>query len=472
MYPDADVICRGIVIVGGGCSGTLVAAQLLRHGCRGEITIVEPREDLGRGLAYSTSFDDHLLNVPAGKMSALPDLPDHFLDWLRARDWPGAAPGYFAPRRVYGEYLSDVLAEQVRIAGARVRHLQAEVSAVELTPAGAHLRLSDGAALDAERVVLALGNPASGPPSDLQKAGMEDRWHASPWLGDALHLRKAGERILLLGAGLTAIDAALALQSQPGGCQMYILSRRGQLPHAHSSRATAALPPLEQRGSLRLMFRELRRQIGQARDLDICWRAAIDALRPVSNEIWRELPVADREQFLRHLRRYWEIHRHRMAPAVRARMDQYRAEGKVEILAGRLRESAPRGGGMDLRITLRGGGERMLHVDRIINCTGIHEHFNERPRRLIADLIAHGLAAANDLGSGFRTDSGGAIIDARGQISEVLFTLGPPRRGDLIETTAVPEIRTQAAELARRLIAQQVSAPSISRQCVERSASR
>src|SRR5947209_14128853 len=103
------VVMAGIAIVGGGCSGLLVAVQLHRQGYEGQITIVEPRAELGRGLAYSTRFDEHLLNVPAGKMSALPDEPAHFLEWLQAREFPGAGPSLFAPRRVYGEYLSDLL---------------------------------------------------------------------------------------------------------------------------------------------------------------------------------------------------------------------------------------------------------------------------------------------------------------------------------------------------------------------------
>jgi uncharacterized NAD(P)/FAD-binding protein YdhS len=442
-----------VAIVGGGCSGLLVAVQLWRRGFTGGIVIIEPRAELGRGLAYSTRFDEHLLNVPAGKMSALPEEPGHFLHWLQARNWPGAAPGLFAPRRVYGEYLGELLQEYVRTGRHDFRHVCAEVATVESRADGAHLKLSDGSTLDANRVVLALGNPASGPPSDIPIFGMEDRWHPSPWLGDVLQLRAPGEKILLLGAGLTAIDAVLAMQSQPGGCHIYMLSRRGNLPQVHSPTAVPAdLPPLEDCHSLRLMFRELREQIGTARDMDICWRAVIDALRPVSNRIWRGLPVADRERFLRHLRSYWETHRHRMAPAVRARMDQYRAEGRLEVIAGRLRESAPRQNGVEVKIGLRQGGERRLEVERIINCTGIHEYYNVRPRKLIGALIAQGIGTANDLGIGFRTDEDGALIGTGGEASEVFFTLGPPRRGDVFETTAVPEIRVQAAALADVLL--------------------
>src|SRR5882724_2337517 len=158
---------ESVAIVGGGCSGLLVAVQLWRNGFTGRIVIVEPRAELGRGLAYSTRFDEHLLNVPAGKMSALPEEPGHFLEWLQARNWPGAAPGLFAPRKVYGEYLGDLLHEYVRTGRHDFRHVCAEAVAIESRDAGAHLKLSDGSALDANRVVLALGNPASGPPSDI-----------------------------------------------------------------------------------------------------------------------------------------------------------------------------------------------------------------------------------------------------------------------------------------------------------------
>jgi uncharacterized NAD(P)/FAD-binding protein YdhS len=283
---------------------------------------------------------------------------------------------------------------------------------------------------------------------------MRDQWYLSPWLGDALHPRQTGERVLLIGTGLTAVDAAIALQSRDSGCRIYMLSRRGVLPQVHDLALPPAAPPdFGHPRNLRSMCRQLRDLIETSRQSGTCWRSAIDSLRPVSNRIWQELSAEDRRRFVRHLKTYWEAHRHRMAPEVRSLMDRFEKNGAVEVLAGRLRETCRSGNAIAVRVALRQGRERLLDVDRVINCTGIHESYVDRPRPLIASLIRNGLARANDLGIGFGTDSNGALIDASGAPSPLLFTLGPPRRGDLFETTAVPEIRAQAEALAQHLIA-------------------
>ncbi|MCU1235792.1 MAG: hypothetical protein JWP63_3759 [Candidatus Solibacter sp.] len=440
-----------IVVVGGGCSGLLVAFQLLQKGFSGPLTLVEPRAELGQGIAYSTRFDGHLLNVAAEKMSALPSEPSHFLDWLRARGVAGAAPGMYAPRRLYGEYLAELL----RGEHAKFRHVRAEVvkiaSTSSSTSSSARLTLDDGTSIDAERVVLALGNPTTGSRAEGAPAGLEEHWHGSPWVGNALRLRTPGERILLLGAGQTAVDAVLTLQSQPGGCHVHMLSRSGRLSQVHSTDFTPAPPHTisAQRG-IRAIVRELRAQVRSAREQGIPWQAVVDSLRPVSNEMWHGLPLADRRRFMRHLKTYWETHRSRMPPSVGEQLDKYRAAACVEIIAGRLRKCALTESGVAVRVALRGGGERLIEVDRVIDCTGIHEYYHVRARPLIAGLLRDGLASANDLGIGFHADENGALI---GPASGVLFTLGPPRRGDLFETIAVPEIRAQAEALAAYLMA-------------------
>jgi len=442
-----------VAIVGGGCSGLLVAVNLFRQGFQGRVTVIEPRARLGAGLAYSTSVIQHLLNVPAGKMSALPDQPGHFLEWLRAYHWPDAKPDSLAPRKLYGQYLQEVLKQTLRNEGAsRFNHIRAEVTDAGIDRDGARLALSDGMTVHSEKVVLALGNPASCPTPSLLRRGLEDRWHLSPWLGDALRVRFAGERILLLGTGLTAVDAVLALHNQETACQVYMLSRRGILPKIHNLRVLVEAPPtLRSRGNLRRLVHEVRGHIEAARQADLCWRAIVDGLRPISNDIWEELSMDDRQRFVRHLKKYWEPHRHRMAPEIRERLDGYQASGALQIIAGRLQERL-NGPVTQLRISLKSGGERVVEVDRIISCTGIQESYTNSPRPLIRSLMEKGLARANDLGMGFQTDGQGALLESKMSPSSVFFTLGPPRRGELFETTAVPEIRTQAEALAHRLV--------------------
>jgi uncharacterized NAD(P)/FAD-binding protein YdhS len=445
--------CR-IAIAGGGCSGALAAAQLFRHGFTGSAIIIDTRPNLGHGLAYSTSFEQHLLNVPAGKMSAFPDQPSHFLDWLTARHWPGAHPEAFAPRSLYGEYIEETLAQCVRgRTGGALHHVRGEVVDLEIVEDEIALTLSDGSSVHAPHAILALGNPASGPFDGSSAQPPAAHWHNSPWHGNALEVRSAGERILLVGTGLTAVDAALALHAQKLPCKTYMISRRGILPKVHDLRRAPAAPPeFQDEQNIRLMFRQLRSQIRELRERDGCWRTAVDSLRPVSNSLWSALSLEDRARFQRHLRTYWETHRHRMAPQVYARIEQLRREGAIEIAAGRIRQTAQRGEAIVADLEERGGRRRELEVDRAINCSGIVENYRKAPRRLIGRLIAKGFASPNDLGTGFHTDDLGALIDSEGNVSSSLFTLGPPRRGGLFETTAVPEIRAQAEALARHLV--------------------
>jgi uncharacterized NAD(P)/FAD-binding protein YdhS len=439
-----------LAVIGGGCSGALVTAQLLRRGFSGRIAIIEPRAELGRGLAYSTTFDDHLLNVPACGMSAFPDEPNHFLSWLQQRQWPGAAPSLFAPRRIFGEYIGDVLADtQRRSTGEGYRHVRDKVKSVESTPLGVTLRLDSGAMLETRAVVLAVGNPddsPAGPVPDHRGTG----WHASPWVGDALYPPRDGERIVLIGSGLTAVDAALALSSRSVTCRIVMLSRRGILPQVHALRHAPALAPnFEQQGSLRGMFAQFRQQIRGLRRLDGCWRPAVDALRPVSNQLWADLPARDRSRFLRHLKTHWDAHRHRMAPEISGRVDELRADGRLQIRAGRLLDHSFEPDGIRLRIARRGSEEQLM-ADRVIRCTGIVENYRS-PRPLLRSLIESGHATINELGIGLQTGESGGLIGSDGAVSRRIFTLGPLRLGSLFETTAVPEIRVQAQALSIRL---------------------
>src|SRR3954453_7554987 len=219
-----------VAIVGAGFSGTMVAVHLLRQSEAVEIDIIDPRVP-GRGLAYSTTWDAHLLNVPAVRMSAFGSEPMHFLEWLHAHGMPAADPGIFAPRKLYGTYIQDLLEETVRSAAPQTRFRHHFTRAVRLSFDGLSVAvfLDNGERLSVDRAVLALGNP----PSRSLATALPGYFH-SPWQSAALAELAPDRAVLLVGAGLTAVDAFMALLSQGHGGKIYVLSRRGKLPRPHA----------------------------------------------------------------------------------------------------------------------------------------------------------------------------------------------------------------------------------------------
>jgi uncharacterized NAD(P)/FAD-binding protein YdhS len=433
-----------VAIVGGGCSGTLVAAHLLRQSQPVHIDLIDQRIP-GRGLAYSTAWDQHLLNVRAGRMSAFGSEPSHFLDWLRANGRPDALPDTFAPRKVFGSYIQDILQSALRSASPQHRFRHHASEAVGLTYDGtvARIALKNGERIAAGRVVLATGNPA---PRPLNAGALP--YFNSPWDPGALTGLDTNASVLLLGAGLTAVDAFLALEAQGHFGTIYCLSRRGKLSHVHT--VYRKLPePFVPRDitSARLLLRVIRLRAKEAERQGHDWRAVVDSLRPITNDLWTALNATEQARVMRHLKTWWDIHRHRMAPEIGVKLKAALEEGRLRVLAGRLRRTDPR-----IEIRLRSQNNLSLQVDRMINCTGSEEDYRRLPSPLLQALVSSGRIQANAIGKGLRTDSHGALIDVQGTPSDWLFTLGPTRVGGLFETTAVPELRIQAEALANHLV--------------------
>jgi uncharacterized NAD(P)/FAD-binding protein YdhS len=437
-----------VAIVGGGASGTLLAIQLLRRApsnCR--LLLVDRNGDFARGIAYRTEESSHLLNVAAARMSALPDDEGHFLDWLRKRE-AGVGPDTYAVRRLYGDYLHELLEASVEnaAAGVRLERRQAEVRDIEEARGGVQLRFDSGEEVLARHLVLALGNA---PPSPLPVSeGAAPRVWQTPWATSPAWppLRAS---VLLVGSGLTAIDWVLALSAHGHQGPLHILSRHGLLPTAHHA---VSPKPLEltglPRGKLRPLVRAVRAAAAQGLG---DWRSAVDALRPMTQDLWLSLGDAERRRFSRHVRTHWEAHRHRLAPAVGALVSALRAAGQLHVHAGRLLGLCATESGLEARFQPRGTKrEERLAVELAINCTGPAGH-SVNADALVSTLLRKGLARPGPLGLGLASDARGALLDGRGQASTRVWTLGPVRRGDAWESTAVPDIRLQAAALAEHL---------------------
>jgi uncharacterized NAD(P)/FAD-binding protein YdhS len=443
-----------IAIIGGGFTGATLATQLLRHcGEAVSVILIESGDSPGRGVAYGTQCGWHLLNVVARDMSALDDDAEHFLRWARASYDSGVGPESFLPRRVYGQYLAALLRETAAIYRGRLLLKHDEAVSVTAAARGGVVQLRCGERVSADKIVLATGNFPPGDPHLPGKTADSARYVPYAWSAAALkEVRQDGE-VLILGSGLTAIDQVLTLRAREFRGTVHLLSRHGLLPQAHQS--TAPWPafwneesPRTARGLLRL----IRQQVRSAHRSGNNWRGVIDTLRPFTPRIWQSLPAVEKRRFLRHLRPYWEIHRHRVAPEIHYLIAHQLQVGQTRIHAGRILryEEAPEGVSVTYR-QRRTGEQVGLFVDRVINCTGPETDCRKLHSPLLTQLRKVGLLRPDALWQGVDVDENGALLNHQGAPSNFLYAVGPPRKGALWETTAVPEIRVQIAELLHTL---------------------
>jgi uncharacterized NAD(P)/FAD-binding protein YdhS len=435
-----------VVVVGGGASGALAALHLVRQasgtGAPLALAVIEPGQ-LGQGVAYSTQNHQHRLNVPAAGMSALPEDPGHFVRWLRVHHDPDFAPGGFAPRAVFGRYLGDTLSRQLAAAPG-VAWAQYRSRAVDLRGHGqrAAVTLADHQVLEADAVVLALGNGAATSawvPVALRRSA---RFVADPWHPGALPALDPGSAVLLVGTGLTMVDIAMSY----GHCQVSAVSRHGQLPLAHVADPPAPAPlPLPETALSAASVRRL--VFDRIRELDGDWRTAVDGFRPVTRQIWsRLLDDAGRRQLLVHAQRRWEHVRHRMAPELGAQLAARQERGLLTVRAASVAAAADSGGSVVVGLS----DGTSVRADLVVNCTGRSGAVESGDDPLVAALLARGSARRDPLGLGFATHRGGRLVSADDLPA---WALGPLRRGELWESTAIPEIRDQAAEIARSILA-------------------
>jgi uncharacterized NAD(P)/FAD-binding protein YdhS len=422
-----------VVIVGGGFSGTMVAANLASRGIRS--FLIEANGLAGQGAAYSTKAPAHLLNIRANNMGAWADDPGHFA----AAE--GIEPDSFAQRRRYGRYLRAILDDAID--GGCVQLIDARAVEASQDAAGWHIRLEDGGAVDSRALVLATGNQ---PPAELPFAQeAADRLIDNPW-GEAAQsaisdAASTGEDVLIVGTSLTMVDTVLSLDEAGHRGAIVALSRRGKIPLAGGLHDPAPveweeLPPLK----VREFAKWLR---NRARLVD--WRSAIDSLRPHSHRIWQSFSMEEKRRFLRFGRPWWDIHRHRIAPEVATKVAKLVSERRLEIVAGRVLMVEPKNGG--LAVTIRRRGKAKAEPPRIFghvfNCTGPLADIRGTGEPLLRQLLDDGLVRPDELSIGFAVDQ-----RSRAGPAERLWALGTLTKGRYWEMIAVPDIREQAAAVA------------------------
>ncbi len=442
---------RTITIIGGGASGTLLAIQLIRLAQQQPLTIhlVESRPQPGRGVAYSAASLSHRLNVPAGKMSALPEQPAHFWQWLQQQGHLLDADA-FVPRRWYGDYLAALLEETLANKAAAVSLQLHSEEAVDLSQAagGLSVQLASGKRLASDQVVLAFGNFLPPQPRTEGQAYLSHPGYLhNPWDPQLVNKVPAEAHVLIIGMGLTAVDTILSLHEAGQRGLIQAISTHGWAPAVHELGHSYPSFSAELAGgsSVRQLLRVVRRHLALAEESGSNWRAVVDALRPETQALWQGLPLAEQRRFMRHLRRIWDVSRHRMPAECAAVLAELEAAGRLQRLTGRIHSIDPQAEG--LRVSYRHKGEEhTLAVDVLINCTGSQSDFSQVDQPLVRNLLAKGAIRPDGLRLGLQAE-------ADGRLGPGLYTLGTALKGILWESTAIPEIRTQAAQLAARLLA-------------------
>lgn len=449
-----------IAIIGGGYSGTMVAVNLARLSKSPlKVVIINKGSPNGRGVAYSTQRSEHLLNVAARNMSAFPDHPNHLLDWLRTRieyaDIPEAElRETFIPRQIFGDYLLSIALPYTHPvdsdAPVRIEFIKGEAVDINQQDNHCSVALADGTEIKADKVVLALGNQ---PPADLpgtDALSHNPSYCGNPWQPWYNNLPEKGGNVLLLGTGLTTVDAILTLLECGWEGTIQAVSRNGLIPQSHFKGSDYPDFPPENPDTLNLD--QLSKLVEQ--HCEILSKQGsnpaiiVDKLRPYTQSIWQQFSHQDKVRFCSQYAARWNVIRHRIARQIHERVTGAIESGKLTIIKGSIIQVEDDSG--RVKVSLDGGTS--LIGDLVINCTGPMTRFSETNMPLIQNLLSGTSVQPDEMDMGVNISDDFAVIDMEGNPSEQIFALGPLLRGTLWETIAVPELRGQALRIAQTLI--------------------
>lgn len=440
---------NSIIIVGGGASGVVLAAHLLKSPNPDlRVSLIEKRPHFGQGMAYSTLLSAHVLNVSASGMSAYADDPGNFSRWLLERGiaTPEQAPVY-APRSVYARYLKELLdeLEAREQQTGRLRLIREESLSISPTASGVEVALANGTSVVAHLAVLATGH------DEEPGAG---QGHAIRMGSEADTALDPEAQVLVLGTGLSMVDAFLSLEQRGHRGAIVVVSRRGLLPSPHRKGNpikldVADIPLGTQLSYFVGWFRDLIRENQKA---GIDWRDVVDGLRPFNQQIWQNWPSSAKRRFVEHTKAWWDIHRHRMAPEVYTRVAEAVQAGRIRLVAGRVVEIAA---GDSFRVQVQSRHTQQLErfdVTRIYDCTGIVRDISTTSNSVVRSLVDRGLARPDPLRLGLDVTANCEVIAGDGTVSAKILAVGPLTRGTFFEIDAIPDIRVQCARLSKRLL--------------------
>ncbi|MFZ4522001.1 MAG: FAD/NAD(P)-binding protein [Bacteroidales bacterium] len=458
---------KKIVIVGCGFSGTMTAIHLIRKAtCPFELILTGDSQSFNKGIAYHPNSNRQLLNVIASRMSAFADKPDDFTDWvLRQEEFSKADRGLLAntylPRYLYGQYLEEIWQETLLSSEAgkvQIRVINALATEMDVSEKGVLLALDNGESISASFCVIATGNlqPAN-PVIQNTPFFSSPRYFRNPWDFSTIRNQGLNGPVLILGNGLTMADTVIGLLENGFSHKIYTVSPHGFtiLPHRHLGISYSAVrEELQHISRLSDMVRIVNRHIRLAVKSGFSAEPVIDALRPLTQQLWRNLTIREKRSFLTHVRHLWDSARHRIPMHIHDMLFKLKESGQLNQFTGKLISvSESEGEATVVFSDTRQNSIHELKVAAVINCTGPSTDPMKSDDCFIKTCLQNGTLIQDELKLGLLADPNTFEVFNRNlELQENIFILGSLLKGVLWESTAVKELREQAEGLAGNLV--------------------
>ena len=455
-----------IAIIGIGFTGMMTAVQLIRQATSPlALYLINDKYEFGKGPAYSTASAKHILNVPAAKMSAFADQPNHFLDWAHQQDKykeidKEVLGKVFMPRREFGKYLNAIWNEAVsNKLPDTVIHIIKDIAVDISTELGKNIiTLESNKTVSADYVILSTGNesPRNLPVSDPTLYD-DPNYIGDPWNNKAIENLDPDKDVFIIGNGLTMVDTVLNIMDTGFKGKIHTLSpgglaispyRFGYIPY------TKMVEELKVPYKLSELFSLISKHVKLLVNAGLSAEPVIDSLRPLTQKIWKELSLEDKQRFLKYMMSTWNQIRHRMPGHMYDYLVRLQLSGRLIVHSGRIVDMTKGEGELTVEILRKNekSSEKMI-VSRIINCIGPSTYIAQSTNPLIRSLVSKGMLQADPLRVGMHVTDQWTLIDRSGKEIPTIYAMGGNLKGLLWETTAVPELRGQAEKMAGELLA-------------------
>jgi len=457
---------KKIGIIGGGFTGTMTAVQLIeKSNAPVEIILINESETLNKGIAYRPYSGKHILNVITGKMSAYPDKPDHFLDWVTSRkDYAdkdrNLIANSFLPREHYGEYLLEIWKNAIESAESKhikITVINKFVVDLDVTDNSVSITLDDNSILLLDYCVITTGNNIPRNPAIKNKEFYQSKnYFRNPWKIDSVKELNNDLPVLIIGNGLTMVDTVLGLLEQGFKGEIFSISPNGFniLPHRHNGlKYTKLTEELDENAGLYELLKLVNKHIKAVREYGVSAEPVIDSLRPFTQKIWKSFSDADKKLFMSRLRHLWGVARHRIPLHTHDKIQKLRIDGKLHINSGKIIDFTENENYITVEYFDKKENEvQSINVSRVINCTGPETDLMNLEKSFLKNCLVKGIISQDNLKLGIKTETDTfQIINSEGNSHRNLFTIGSNLKGEIWETTAVNELRGQAEKLAEKL---------------------